>query len=154
MWLTNWSCRRQLRSTRCFTCHSSSARLVLRWWLLLYLLISPGFRFQNVCSNTGGRLVLIQSNKSSSSGHSYRWGCLLGSLCFTSVSNSRELWHGDMPLLKGGNVSTATDAAPAVADGSPEEEDDAGTPITSDVRPRPRRQARPNKQYVGPEWDV
>ena len=47
-------------------------------------------------------------------------------------------------------VSTATDAAPAVADGSPEEEDDAGTPITSDAGPRPRRQARANKQYAGP----
>jgi hypothetical protein len=60
------------------------------------------------------------------------------------------------PLRRSSSVSAAADAAPTadVIDGSPEEEEDAGAPTTSDAGPRPKRQAQPNKQYAGPEWDV
>jgi hypothetical protein len=63
---------------------------------------------------------------------------------------------GHASSQEGGNVSAAVDAAPTadVTDGSLEEEDDVGAPTTSDTGPRPKRQARPNKQYAGPEWDV
>jgi hypothetical protein len=64
--------------------------------------------------------------------------------CFSAFADC--FWQS----AKGGIPVVTAD----VTYGSPEEEEDAGTPTTSDVGPRPKRQVRPNQQYAGPEWDV